>query len=218
MKGYARKNWKEFREEVIELDGRVCSVCGRGEPDVYLQVHHKRYIPNKLPWEYTYKDCVTLCKGCHAAEHGVIPPKYGWEYVGYDDLGDLIGTCELCGSSLRHQFFVFHENWGTMEVGTYCCDSLTDTEVASNLVDSKKRYEDRKRRFIQSSRWKSSGNTHKIKQNKISVAILSNGGSYRIAMNGTKGKLLFPTIEEAKEHIFEAIESGKAGKYLAKHK
>lgn len=167
MKGYARKHWKDFRDEVIELDGSVCSVCGRGEPDVYLQVHNKRYIPNKLPWEYAYTDCATLCKGCHAAEHGIIPPRFGWEYVGYDDLGDLIGTCELCGSSLRHQFFVFHDRWGTMKVGTYCCDSSTDTEVASNLADSKKRHEDRKRRFIQSSRWKLSGNIHKIKQKRF---------------------------------------------------
>lgn len=47
---------------------------------------------------------------------------------------------------------------------------------------------------------------------------MSSDGSYRIAMNGAKGKLVFSTIDEAKEHIFEAIESGKAGEYLAKHK
>ncbi|QAB15670.1 HNH endonuclease [Hydrogenovibrio thermophilus] len=218
MKGYTQKNWKTFREEVIELDGKVCSICGRGEPDVYLQVHHKRYVQNKLPWEYPYKDCITLCKGCHAAEHGKVPPKFGWEYVGYDDLGDLIGICELCGSSLRHQFFVFHENWGTMEVGTYCCDSLLDTEIASNQVDSKKRYENRKKRFIQSSRWKSSCNTHKIKQNKISVVISLNENKYYIAMDDFKGKRLFHTIDEAKEHVFKVIENGEASKYLEQHK
>lgn len=218
MKEYARKSWKHFRLEVIDLDGGVCSVCGRGEPDVTLQVHHKKYIPGVMPWEYAYKDCVTLCKGCHAAEHGIIPPKHGWEYAGYDDLGDLTGSCDLCGNSLRHQFYVFHPNWGTMEVGEYCCDALTDSEVASNLVESKKRFEDRKKRFIKSSRWAESPNRHTINQNKISVEVVRRNGLFRIVMNGRQGKMDYDSLEEAKVRVFETIESGEARTYLEKQK
>ncbi len=217
MKNYRDHNWKRFRREIIDLDGGLCNVCRRGEPEVILQVHHKKYIHGKLPWEYSPQDCITLCKGCHAAEHGIIPPKTGWEYIGDNDLGDLIGNCDLCGSNLRHQFFVFHENWGTMEVGTYCCDSLTDTEIASNSIESKKRFEDRKKRFINSNRWKKQARRYLIKQNKIYVSILGKNTGFSIKMNGILGKAIYASLKEAKAKVFEVIENGKASEYLEKH-
>jgi hypothetical protein len=36
-----------------------------------LNVHHKRYIPHKLPWEYADEDLRTLCAECHAATHNL---------------------------------------------------------------------------------------------------------------------------------------------------
>jgi len=99
MKQYRSSDWDIFRKEVIELDGGACVECKRTVKDeVVLQVHHKEYIKGKLPWEYPYNSCETLCKGCHAAKHGIIPPKSGWEYAGSHDLEELIGKCELCGS------------------------------------------------------------------------------------------------------------------------
>jgi hypothetical protein len=119
MKQYRKNDWAVFRKEIIELDGGVCKKCNRSESDgVILQVHHKEYIRGKLPWEYPYQMCETLCKGCHAEEHGRVPPKSGWEYCGSNDLGDLNGTCELCGTSIRYVFYVSHEKWPTLEVGT----------------------------------------------------------------------------------------------------
>lgn len=42
-----------------------------GKPDksYNLQVHHKKYIINKLPWGYENKDLITLCNYCHSDEH-----------------------------------------------------------------------------------------------------------------------------------------------------
>lgn len=34
-----------------------------------LQVHHKRYIQDKNPWEYEDNDLITLCKECHNSYH-----------------------------------------------------------------------------------------------------------------------------------------------------
>jgi hypothetical protein len=153
MKFYGRNQWKEFRQDVIESDGNKCTVCGRGKSEVTLQVHHKKYIKGRKPWEYATQDCVTLCKGCHSAEHRLTMPKYGWEYSGEEDLGDLCGTCENCGASIRYVFYIFHENWGTLEVGTLCCDNLTDSNVASNKMESLKSYEGRGDRFLNSKRW-----------------------------------------------------------------
>lgn len=211
MKQYRKSEWRAFRDEIIELDGRTCTVCNRTEDDgVVLQVHHKEYIPGKLPWEYPYDLCETLCKGCHAAEHGLIPPKTGWEYCGDHDLEDLCGTCELCGSSIRYVFYVSHEDWPTMEVGTVCCDNLTGTETASAL----RRKEDRKAKFISSPRWKEIEDELHIKQKKVEIEIFSNGTSYQLRMNGVGGKAKYSTLEEAKVKVFEFIDSGEADEFF----
>jgi len=34
-----------------------------------LQIHHKRYIEGKHPWEYENDDLITLCKACHNSGH-----------------------------------------------------------------------------------------------------------------------------------------------------
>ncbi len=132
MSLYTKIEWKEFRDNVIESDGYKCTICGRDSTEVTLQVHHKIYIEDKLPWEYGLENCETMCKGCHAAEHGIIKPKFGWKYVGEDDLEDLSGTCENCGASIRFVHVIYHAKWGFLDVGTLCCDNLTDTEIASN--------------------------------------------------------------------------------------
>ena len=206
----------EFRHEVIELDGKRCKRCGRNDDEVVLQVHHEKYRPGKLPWEYSYEDCETLCKGCHAAEHGKIRPKTGWDYVGEYDLGDLLGSCELCGTSIRYEFTVHHRNWEPLIVGTVCCDYLTGTNTATDVVESKKRTESRLARFIQSKRWKKSSSGESIKQKGIDVFIqrLSGGRGYCVHMDTIPGKRSYSTIDEAKEQVFRSIDSGAAQKYI----
>ena len=66
----------------------------------------------------------------------------------------LDGKCELCGTDIRYVFLVSIEGWPTMEVGEICCDNLTSSEMASNHLDSVKRYESRRRTFVASKRWK----------------------------------------------------------------
>jgi 5-methylcytosine-specific restriction endonuclease McrA len=217
MTQYGTNIWKEYRNSVIELEGNKCSVCGRGGNEVVLQVHHKKYINGLKPWEYATKDCITLCRGCHAAEHGIIQPKIGWEYQGDEDLGDLIGICENCGSSLRYVFYVYHKKWGTMEVGTHCCDSLTDTQIASNLVESQRRYDERKDRFIKSKRWIIENNEHKIKQNNFEIEINQVGLEFFIKIQELKSNKPYKTIESAKTKAFDVIESGELMEYFKNH-
>jgi len=207
--------WNKFRAEVIELDGGICVRCGRSPNDgVILQVHHKEYINGKLPWDYPYKLCETLCKGCHAAEHGKIPPKIGWTYLGEDDLGDLSGACEYCGTEIRYSFLICHEHWEPMEVGTVCCDNLTGTQLATNHTESMQRFERRRFRFVSSSRWKEQQGILTITQKDITIELRSSSGEFRIYMNGHKGKKVFASVESAKAAIFEVIENGKAERFL----
>lgn len=218
MRHYHRKDWQKYRKEVIELDGRVCVRCKRGQlQGAVLQVHHKEYLPGKLPWEYPYELCETLCKGCHAGEHGIVRPFLGWECIGYDDLGELIGECELCGNSIRHVFFVQHEKWPSLEVGETCCDHLTDTTEAGDHMDSVRRLESRRQRFIQSKRWKP-GNSGvlQIHQKGVNLVIEPFDHNYRLLVNTTQGKRRFSSVVDAKVFAFEIFENGKLEAFLAK--
>lgn len=214
MKNQYRSNrWIEFREELIELDGGACVRCGRTrDSGTVLQVHHKKYLPKKAPWEYPFELCETLCKRCHAEEHGVIRPESGWEYVGEDDLGGLYGTCDRCHTELRYIFFVQHPKWEPMAVGTVCCDDLTGTKIASD----KRKFDDRLKRFMKSKRWTEESGSHIIKQKKITIQVIPSEGEYRLKMNNTNGKKVYASLEAAKARVFEFIESGEADEFFAR--
>ncbi|RLD55219.1 MAG: hypothetical protein DRJ01_16945 [Bacteroidetes bacterium] len=214
---YTKKEWKEFRDNVIEADGYKCTICGRTSEEVTLQVHHKEYIKGKLPWEYGLDKCQTICKGCHAAEHGIIKPKFGWEYVGDDDLEDLIGTCENCGAAIRYVFVVYHKDWGYMDVGTLCCDNLTDTEIASNKRESQQRFKGRKSRFLKSKRWKFSDGKYKIRQSLFDIEIEEVKNYYYLTIHNLKSSRKYESLDEAKSAAFGVIESGELYEYLDKH-
>lgn len=216
---YRSKDWKKFRDEVIRLDGNACSKCERTSADgAVLQVHHKHYLPGRKPWQYAYDACYTLCSGCHAAEHGIIPPKFGWEHAGWEDLGDLIGKCDCCGTAIRYSFMVSHADWHPMEVGEVCCDHLTSSQVASSHMESKRRYSSRLKRFVSSSRWSAYSNGKNLITHKgFSITITPAPDGYRTSVNGTMGKARHENLLGAKAAIFEVIESGKMRAYFSKH-
>lgn len=210
---YQSNRWISFREELIELDGGRCVRCNKSRSDgVVLQVHHKKYLPGKAPWEYPFDLCETLCKRCHAEEHGEIRPDSGWEYVGQEDLGGLHGTCDRCGTSIRHVFYVQHPCWEPMSVGTVCCDDLTGTTLATES----RKLDERLERFLSSKRWREEDGRHLIKQKQIEIQILHVTGGFRLLMNTTKGRTIYPTLDAAKTRVFRFIETGEADKFFAK--
>lgn len=212
MNLYNHLEWKRFREEIIKLDGGRCVRCERSRMDgVILQVHHKSYASGRLPWEYGRTECETLCKGCHAEEHGIIMPKSGWELLASDDLGDLVGNCEWCGTRLRYIFAIAHPHWSSMAVGTDCCDNLTETTTASEFHDARIKQLQRRKRFVSSRRWKKSacGGVW-IKQEGLTVEILPSDRAFRIRMAEVMGKADYDTLLDAKMKVFDFIESGEA--------
>lgn len=217
MKSYRSEDWAKFRSEVIKLDDSRCTRCGKGKEDgIVLHVHHKRYHPGRDPWDYTYNECETLCSGCHAAEHGIIAPKFGWEHIGYEDLGDLIGNCEYCGTSIRHVFLVQHEKWMVMEVGEICCNNLTCTMAAGEHMDSIRRFSERQKRFLSSTKWITEGKIHKIPHNKIHLEVIQEDSKFRLRMNAIEGKITFDSLTDAKMKAFELMESDKVREFLKK--
>lgn len=211
---YAHKFWTEFRERVIVLDRGKCVECGRSrESGVTLQVHHKLYKPGCKPWEYDPDECETLCRGCHAREHGEIRPDTGWEYVGEEDLGDLIGNCELCDNSIRYVHYIQHKYWEQIGVGTHCCDNLTGTREAAEGRRRLGRYT----RFISSSNWLNDNDSLKIEYHRFSISIIHENKTYRLIINNIEGRKIFNTELDAKNFVFEFIDTGDAAKCSKLH-
>lgn len=212
---YAHKLWIAFRESIITLDGDRCVECGRSRDDgVVLQVHHKSYISGRKPWEYETSECETLCRGCHAREHGEIRPDTGWEYIGEEDLGDRVGNCELCDNSIRYIHYVQHEHWEQMGVGTDCCDNLTGTREAAEGRRRLGRY----RRFMSSSKWSTENGFVKLKHKRLSVVIASQQQKHKIIINNIQGRKSFTTELDAKDFLFNFIDTGDAAAFAEKQK
>lgn len=125
----------------------------------------------------------------------------------------------MCGNAIRYVFFVQHEKWPSLEVGETCCDHLTDTTKASDHMDSVRRFESRRQRFIHSKRWKPGRNgVSQIHQKGANLSIELIGQSYRLLVNNTQGKRRFPSINEAKSFAFELFENGKLDAFLENEK
>ncbi|MGE0256981.1 MAG: hypothetical protein AB7N54_20335 [Alphaproteobacteria bacterium] len=134
-------------------------------------------------------------------------------------MGDLVGECELCGTDLRYLYLIVHPKWPAMEVGTDCCDNLTESAQASEHLKRYTRRADRMKRFVSSPRWKTKPSGElAIKQAGIAVAIGEVGGTFKIVMNGTAGKAVYPTLLDAKVRVFEFIDTGMAAQFFAARK
>lgn len=161
---YHNENWFKFSHKIKSRDGFKCVQCGRNQHEVILQVHHQRYIPNKPPWVYPFSDCLTLCKGCHARKHKLIPPHRGWTLICIEDLGGLNGICERqnCGQEIRYEHLTYHPDWGYLIVGSTCIEHLTreDIELSSEVLNLYNRVGG----FLQKYPWKngysSKGNSY----------------------------------------------------------
>lgn len=58
--------WQKKRLQILERDGWACASCE--DATKTLEVHHKRYLKNKKPWEYDDRYLQTLCTNCHKDE------------------------------------------------------------------------------------------------------------------------------------------------------
>lgn len=59
--------WQRRRLEVLQAADFRCSRCRSQKAN--LQVHHRRYIAGRKPWEYPDEQLVVLCDGCHELQH-----------------------------------------------------------------------------------------------------------------------------------------------------
>jgi hypothetical protein len=218
MRQYNHKEWKTYREQQIKLHDGRCAHCGRTNGEVVLQVHHLNYVSGRMPWEYPFDECEVLCRGCHAKEHGIIQPSEDWLSLGFDDLGGLDGVCDRCQKELRYAHMITHPLWGPMVVGEQCADKLTESTVGTEGHAEFLNYVQRRKTFVNSSRWKTATNSSKsIKRLDILIEIVgAESGPFLIYLNGVKGKVEHQTLLDAQIAAFDFIESGQAALYFKK--
>lgn len=210
---WRNEEWFNFSETVKRRDSYKCLQCERSSHEVTLQVHHERYVPNKPPWEYAASDCRTLCKGCHAREHGLIEPDRGWSLISIDDLGTTSGACERsgCGSSIRYEHLTYHPSWGYKIVGSTCIEHLTqeDKLLSGVVLKLYKTISD----FVHSSDWsigftKNSNKYISTKHNHHLIRIYgkSNYYSFQLAIK-VKGEKwhMYKDIVNLKGKSFEEV-------------
>lgn len=200
------EEWKTFRSRILELDNYTCTKCNtcyKEEPS-NLNIHHKVYYRGLRPWEYTPEDVTTYCRRCHAEEHNFLEmPKFGWEYIGMEDLGNLVRRCDNCDSQLRYQHTVYHPSVGYLYVGATCADKLTESQEASELEKREKR----KKSSLKT--WKQGENGILFRNfNKNRFEIHTNGDFFTIKIDGYILDESFQSEYEAKCFAFELYVNG----------
>jgi hypothetical protein len=97
--------WDERRDEILKRDNYKCSRCKRQqyENGIYTQlnVHHRKYVAGKLPWQYPDEDLLTLCKSCHKDEHylDVLSPNKENIHLDWKRINSHLFDNEICPKS-----------------------------------------------------------------------------------------------------------------------
>jgi hypothetical protein len=144
--------WRLKRQEILKRDNWKCTVCHRKQsilertndgvynylPEnqrIYLQVHHKCYRLNLLPWEHQNSDLITLCEKCHKDYHE------GYKVKIYDKLGqevEMFENCKRCNGIGYLEEYKHVENGicfrcrGTKRIPKYL-NQYFNTELACDL-------------------------------------------------------------------------------------
>jgi len=85
-----------FSEEEIDLSDLFPAMNIKiSNVPIIMQVHHKRYIKGRLPWDYEDYYLVTLCDRCHFLYHQKHKVKV------YDDFSQELDyhTCDRCNGA-----------------------------------------------------------------------------------------------------------------------
>jgi hypothetical protein len=65
--------WQRKRIEIMQRDNFGCQLCGDTQTE--LHIHHKKYLKNKLAFEYDNTHLITYCKHCHIVTEYLKPIK-----------------------------------------------------------------------------------------------------------------------------------------------
>lgn len=228
---YRDRKWYDKRRSIIERDHNTCARCGAHLPDDELQVHHLHYFEGRKAWEYENFELITLCKHCHAEEHGHIKPTFGWVYEGMEDLEDLIGECDNCHTPIRYAHLISHPAWGFMTVGSQCAEKLTSAWGLSEREEQAKKLAQRYKRYMLSPKWNHRKNGYFMDLDDCHIKIWEHNTFYNLEIafplwnrrtrirryEKLSSKKKYSTLDDAKTQAFKVITDGSLTKYCERH-
>ena len=112
-------------------------------------------------------------------------PHKGWQFQSLEDLGDLVGTCEMCETqSIRYVHYMEHPDYdGALGVGCVCAGHMGENYEAAKERESRFQARANKRRRWMRTTWKESrrGNPY-MNRNGLNIVIYPSGSrwAYRI--------------------------------------
>ena len=59
--------WQKRRLHMLEKRGWCCEYCCSVTETI--NVHHRKYRPGLMPWEYEDEELQVLCEPCHTEQH-----------------------------------------------------------------------------------------------------------------------------------------------------
>lgn len=205
---YKKEEWKEFRLKILDADNYTCAKCHRVFKDktYRLHVHHKTYFPDTKPWEYNLENVTTYCSSCHLEEHGKAEDYWNdWEYVGFEDLGEVIGDCEFpgCQHKIRYQHILFHPHYGEIYVGAKHADVLLRNSEASDLEKTIIRRNNFCQKFKQSD-----SNLLTATWLGYTIEIKKKEDYYYATIGNFRSETHFESLEKAQYFSFDIINRG----------
>lgn len=116
--------WKEKRNYIIEQRGSKCERCGNISN---LQVHHKKYLKDKLAWDYPDDLLECLCGSCHMKEHNITKNKdtFGLTKFSLSEVNDILRYRALLCVNIKD------------EVVNYIVSSCEVTRVTKTTISFK---------------------------------------------------------------------------------
>lgn len=136
--------WQRRRLEILNRSNFRCEMCDAA--DKTLNVHHRLYRKNAMPWEYTDEELQSLCEDCHERHHqqskrlkdvlAKLPDSDLDRVIGYAQalisLDDGAAADSLTLLSWEHARGVADAlwNWGSYE-NSSVADGLCDHRVVS---------------------------------------------------------------------------------------
>ena len=112
-------------------------------------------------------------------------PHKGWQCCDFEDLGDLVGTCEMCETqSIRYVHYMEHPNYGdVLGVGSVCAGHMEEDYTAAQERERQAKSKVNRRTRWMQAQWKESarGNRY-INRNGFNVVLYRRSGrwAYRI--------------------------------------
>lgn len=200
---YTKPEWKAYRANCLEKAGYACERCGKGET---LQVHHPKYLSGRKPWDYPIEFCEVLCRGCHAAEHGIIMPREGWTILESDYENNEPSEpvpCANCGIDVTWHVRIYHPEWGETIVGSTCGENLS----LGPEFTAMRSFRSRLRTFLCSPKWvETPGGLH-ISTQDGDVSVWDMPGGIRLEIDYQWGSMTFTDPEEAKIRAFKVLDN-----------